>query len=129
VDSKKKGKYPFHGQRLSNHLAGEIGEPSPVSAELELQRYTGHHTHGKVDPENAAPEPGTFMVSFVVRLQTGHLEPHDEKRQPHRQLWEKVVEADGKRKLNSMPKQSIVHVGYPNASQPGSRLWKRAIYA
>src|SRR5262249_19233812 len=71
----------------------------------KLQRDARHHAHGEIEAEDARPEAGRLVVTFVGRAESQYLEDHDEQSQPHRQLGEQGVVGDREGELNAVPQQ------------------------
>ena len=82
----------FHREGLPDYTAGFARKSGPVSPKLELHRYSGNHTDGKVDREDSCPEARRLMVLLVRSLERDGLEQRDQQREPHRELREQVVE-------------------------------------
>ena len=100
---------PLHGQRVTDDVAGEAGEPRPVRAELELHGDSGHDSHREVEPEDPDPEARGVIPPLATRTETERLHDDDEERESHRQNRKEIVIDDREGELEAVKEERIAH--------------------
>jgi hypothetical protein len=113
----EEGEHAFHGQGLADHAARKAREQRPVGAELKFHGNAGHHPEHEVDAENARPKARRLAVEFpailVFAAEGQSLQHDDQRRQPHGELGEKIVERDGEGEVQTMNQERAIHRGSP----------------
>ena len=97
----------LHRESLGDDVPGEAGEGSPVSPELELQRYARNDPHDEGDREDLGPEPRGLVVYLIPVSHVDALEDENEQREPHREHREQVMVGNGERELQTGHHQRV----------------------
>ena len=95
----EEGHQPLQGQRRSEDVADIVAVVAPVHAELELHHDAGGHTHGKVDTEECAPEPGHVTPDGTSRHHVDRFHDGEQDGQAQRERDEQEVVERCQRKL------------------------------
>src|SRR5260221_9171435 len=106
---KEEREQALHGKGLPDNTPGGFGKFGPVGAELKFHGNAGDDAKGKIDTENFRPETGGAGEVFVARAEGDGLENDEEQGEAHGQLWEEIVESDGKGEVQTMDVQRGTH--------------------
>jgi hypothetical protein len=105
----KEGKNALHREDLPYDPTGKGREGGPVRTKLKLEGNTGYHANGEVQREDLGPEASGDRVPLVAPHEVKRLEHDDQRRQPHREDGEQVMEHHRKRELIAVGNDSIGH--------------------
>ena len=89
----------------------------PVGSELKFHGNAGHHAKHEVNTKDARPESGGLVVFLVVPPQPQCLQHHNQGRETHGELGEKVVKRDRESEVQTVNQECAVHE---------ESLWTRA---
>src|SRR5579864_756937 len=98
----EKSKHAFHAQGLTDHASGETREMRPVGTKLKFHGNASHDSQHEVDAKNLGPKARRLMVSLIVTAEAQRLQHDDQRRKPHGELREEIVEGDGEGKMKAM---------------------------
>jgi len=105
----KKGKDPFHRQRLADDTSRGFRKRRPVRAELKFHGDPGDYAEGKINSKDAGPEPRRAMIVFVTGAERFRLEVDEQQRETHGELGKEVMKSDGEGKVKTMDVQRLSH--------------------
>src|SRR5579859_1566771 len=81
----------------------------PVGAELELHGNASDHANQKIDAEYPGPKTRRLIVDFPTRTQAKSLQNHNQGREPHGELGEKIMKSYSEGKMQAVNQERTIH--------------------